>query len=99
MNTSLLQILCYPLHLLFGYDVREPYIYEHVFTPIIVGILLHEVLPPYVVAIAVLLVHVVIKELIVDRVKLGRFNWQNVVERLYGMVFLGLFYVKEIFFK
>jgi hypothetical protein len=85
--------------LLFGYKIRELYIYEHVFTPLIAGVILHKLLPWYVVTIAILLVHVVVKELIVDRIKHGNFNWQNVAERLYGMALLALFYFKEMFFK
>lgn len=88
MNTSILEILCWPLKVLFGYDVRQPSIFEHALTPLVVVTVLRWLpLTWSWVGFAILVImHLVVKELIVDVIKHGEINWPNVIERVYGLI-------------
>jgi hypothetical protein len=97
MNTSLLELVSWPLRLLFEYNVRQAYIYEHVFTPLLVACVLPTELW-YFVSFSVVSIHLVLKEFIVDRIKHGSLNWENVTERCYGIALMGLYYAKEVWF-
>jgi len=91
-QTSILEIICVPLKLFGIKDVRQPYIYEHVFTPLLVATI---TLGNFqlIAFIVTFILHVIVKEIILDRVQHGYFNKENIIERLYGMLIMGMFYI------
>lgn len=87
---SPLEIICWPLRLSPWHkiiDLNQAYIYEHVFVPVVLAAALSKIplrwLSWSLYGVACLF-HVVVKEMIHDRLKNGQMNWANVVERLYG---------------
>lgn len=101
MKTSLIEFICWPLKWIikrFGYDIRQPYVYEHVLTPF-VFIAVTPLRFQFAMLISILLIHVVLKELIVDQITNGYLNKENLIERLYGyFISVGLALLKTIIF-
>lgn len=101
MKTSPIEFMCWPLKWIikrFGYDIRQPYVYEHVLTPF-VFIAVTPLRFQFAMLLAILLIHVILKEVIVDQIAKGYLNKENLIERLYGFVLsIGLAFLKTIIF-
>lgn len=88
MNTSIIELVCLPLRLTGTPKIREAYVYEHVYTGIIVSLCL-----TFVPSTTFKLLgfgflvgsHLIAKEFIVDVIKHGSINWPNVWERVFGL--------------
>ena len=92
MNTSILEIISSFLKLTGTPVIREPYVYEHVFGPVVI-MAFSKFLPMtwrIVLFFALVLLHLVVKELILDRIKHRSFNWPNVAERCFGLLLAGV---------
>lgn len=87
-ETSILEMIAKPLAFAkVTPDVRQPYVYEHVFTPVILAPFL-ALLPgvwKWIGLAGLAGFHLVAKELVYDPIKNGNFNVANVIERAYGL--------------
>lgn len=91
-QTSIIELVCWPLKWFGTPRLREQYVYEHAIGPVIVAEILRHLPSPWQwIGFGVLaFVHLAIKELIVDRLDHGEFNWPNVWERSYGLILAAL---------
>lgn len=90
-ETGLLEFLCKPLKLTGTPDVNQAYVFSHVFTPIVMMAFAGWCNLSFRIGfyLGIVIGHLIIKELIIDRVRHGAFNWPNVAERAYGLLLAG----------
>lgn len=91
---SPLEFICWPLKLFGTDDVRQTYVYEHVFTPVVAMAYFYFL--PFKIKFClfwiVLAWHLLWKELIYDPMFAKKdFNIKNVYERIYGIALSSIF--------